>query len=86
VIDSPLVVYRQPDAGEEGFSSDVKLAFYYDLSQSYQDAQVIVIENDAPPDDLDTANAVNVIRFTGTNQGRRGFIPVPSQSDKVTSQ
>ena len=86
VIDSPLVVYRQPDAGEEGFSSDVKLAFYYDLSQSYQDAQVIVIENDAPPDDLDTANAINLIRFTGTNQGRRGFIPTPSQSDKVTSQ
>ena len=84
VIDSPLVVYRQPDAGEEGFSDDVKVAFYRDLSQTYQDAQVIIIENDPPPDNLDSSGEANIIRFTGTNQGRRGFIPVPEQPDNGT--
>lgn len=86
VIDSPLVVYRQPDADEKNFSSDVKLAFYYDLSQSYQDSQVIIIENDAPPDDLNPVNPINIIRFTGMDMGRRGFIPVLGQFEKETSQ
>lgn len=83
VIDSPLVVYRQPDADEESFSSDVKLAFYYDLSQSFLDSQVIIIENDAPPDDLVSTNSANIIQFTGTSQGRYGFIPTQRQFDKV---
>lgn len=85
-IDSPLVVYKQPDEGEEEFSGDVKEAFFRDLSQSYQNAQVIIIENEKPPDDLDSSGIANVVHFTGTSQGRRGFIPSSEQSDKEVSE
>lgn len=75
VVDSPLVVYRQaddpnPDPEDEGFSTDVKEAFYRSLSSAVG-IQVIVCENDDPPADL----SANIIHFTKTNEGRYGFIP-----------
>jgi len=73
VLDSPLVVYREPDAGEDGFSQDVKSAFYESLS-AYEGSQVIVLENEESPPAL--AASANIIKFTGINRGRRGFIPL----------
>lgn len=73
LIDSPLIVYRQPDVGEDNFTLDVKEGFYRSLATEFKDAQVIILENDAPPDDL--VSAINAIEFTGTDRGRRGFIP-----------
>jgi len=73
VLDSPLVVYREPDVNEEGFSPHVKDAFYNDLARR-ESGQVIVLENDDPPAGI--YDNANVIRFTGSDQGRRGFIPV----------
>lgn len=75
VVDSPLVVYRQADdpnsdPGDEGFSTDVKEAFYRSLSAAVG-IQVIICENDDPPADL----SANIIHFTKTNEGRYGFIP-----------
>jgi len=75
VVDSPLVVYRQADdpnsdPEDEGFSTDVKEAFYRSLSNAVG-IQVIVCENDDPPADL----SANIIHFTKTNEGRYGFIP-----------
>jgi len=75
VVDSPLVVYRQADdqnsdPGDESFSTDVKEAFYRSLSAAVG-IQVIICENDNPPADL----SANIIHFTGTNEGRYGFIP-----------
>ncbi len=75
VVDSPLVVYRQADdqnsdPGDESFSTDVKEAFYRSLSAAVG-IQVIICENDDPPADL----SANIIHFTGTNEGRYGFIP-----------
>lgn len=75
LIDSPLVVYREPDSDESGFPLEVKAEFYRVIAKEFADFQVIIIENDAPPDDL--INSINVTRFTGSSQGRRGFIPVP---------
>jgi peptidoglycan hydrolase CwlO-like protein len=75
VIDSPLVVYREPDTDEEGFSRDVKDSFFKDLAASFVDAQVIILENEEPPIEVAEDRAVNLIKFTGTNVGRRGFIP-----------
>jgi len=80
LIDSPLVVYRQPDTGEESFSDDVKAAFFRDLSQSFEDAQVIIVENETPPADVVSNSKTNIVPFTGTSQGRSGFIPRPDQS------
>lgn len=73
LIDSPLVVYREPDAEEGTFPLNVKDAFYRSLATDFLDSQVIVLENDAPPQDL--AASANVVSFTGADRGRRGFIP-----------
>lgn len=77
LIDSPLVVYREPDTNEGGFPHDVKDAFYRSIAEEFQAAQVIIFENDDPP--LDMVEEANLIRFTGANNGRYGFIPVPLQ-------
>jgi hypothetical protein len=74
LIDSPLVVYREPDTDEGGFSHDVKDAFYRSIADDFCASQVIIFENEDPPADLG-ANA-NVIRFTGAKHGRQGFIPL----------
>lgn len=74
LIDSPLVVYREPDTDEGGFSRDVKDAFYNSITTEFRESQVIIFENEDPPASLESSS--NVIRFTGTNHGRQGFIPV----------
>jgi hypothetical protein len=73
LIDSPLVVYREPDAEEGGFPLNVKDAFYRSLAADFLDSQVIILENDPPPPDLSTS--ANVVTFTGVARSRRGFIP-----------
>ena len=74
-MDSPLVVYREPDAAEPEFSADVKGAFYRDLAKSFANSQVLVLENEEPPEELVENDAITAIRFTGTDVGRRGFFP-----------
>jgi hypothetical protein len=78
LIDSPLIVYRQPDQGEGNFSRDVKDAFYRSLAGACSDSQVVILENNPPPTDL--GSTVNIVEFTGTAHGRFGFIP-KSQPD-----
>lgn len=73
LTDSPLVVYQEPDPEEKGFPLAVKDQFYRSLARGFTDSQIIVLENDGPPSDL--ASSVNTIRFTGSADGRRGFIP-----------
>lgn len=73
LIDSPLVVYREPDTNEGGFSHDVKDAFYRSIAEDFRASQVIIFENEDPPADL--GDDANIIRFTGASHGRQGFIP-----------
>ncbi|WP_294765237.1 AAA family ATPase [uncultured Rhodoferax sp.] len=73
LIDSPLVVYREPDTDEGGFSHDVKDAFYRSIAEDFRASQVIIFENEDPPSDLGVD--ANIIRFTGASHGRQGFIP-----------
>jgi hypothetical protein len=73
LIDSPLVVYREPDTDEGGFSHDVKDAFYWSIAEDFHASQVIIFENEDPPSEL--SGDANIIRFTGTSHGRQGFIP-----------
>lgn len=73
LIDSPLVVYREPDTDEGGFSHDVKDAFYRSIAEEFRASQVIIFENEDPPSNLGTD--ANIIRFTGASHGRQGFIP-----------
>ena len=73
LIDSPLVVYREPDVDEGGFSPDVKGAFYDSVARMFRDEQVIVLENDDPPESVSAS--ANTVTFTGNEHGRWGFIP-----------
>jgi hypothetical protein len=45
------------------------------LKTSFIEAQVIIIENSHQLPGDGTLNDVNVVLFTGNDQGRRGFIP-----------
>ena len=73
LLDSPLVVYREPDPDEQGFAPGLKDAFYRTLAADFRDSQIIILENEDPPKDIEPNS--NVVRFTGTASGRRGFIP-----------
>jgi hypothetical protein len=72
-IDSPLVVYREPDPEEGEFPIDVKNNFYRSIGEAFRDSQVFIFENEMPPDDL--GSAANLIKFTKVSSGRYGFIP-----------
>ena len=75
LIDSPLVVYKEPDKDERGFAPELKTNFYRSLSQEFSALQVIIFENEAPP--IDVEDRANVIKFTGSKLiGKYGFIPV----------
>jgi AAA domain len=74
VIDSPLVVYTEPDTSEQGFSPAVKDAFYLAVARDFADAQVIVLENQSPPTEL--AGTASRTHFTKADHGRYGFFPV----------
>lgn len=73
LIDSPLVVFREPDPEEGAFPLHVKDTFYRSIAAGFGDAQVVVLENDDPPADLNTL--ATCVHFTGNDFGRRGFIP-----------
>jgi hypothetical protein len=73
IVDSPLVVYREPDTDEIGFSHEVKNSFYRSLAMNFKDQQVIVVENDEPPKDV--SDFACLIKFTASTSGRGGFIP-----------
>jgi len=75
VIDSPLVVYREPDASDPTMSADVKRAFFRDLATTFSGRQAIVLENEEPPEDLAEIEQITRIQFTGSTTGRAGFIP-----------
>ncbi len=75
LIDSPLLVYEEPDAGEAVFPQDIKKHFWESVKTSFTDAQVIIIENSHQLPVDGTLDGVRVELFTGNDQGRRGFIP-----------
>jgi hypothetical protein len=75
LIDSPLLVYEEPDANEGAFPQDIKQHFWNDVKSSFAEAQVIIIENSKQLPADHTIDGANVVLFTGNDQGRRGFIP-----------
>lgn len=76
MIDSPLVVYREPDPSDTNMALDVKDSFYTDVASSFSDVQVIILENEDPPARLVGSEGFNLITFSKTDEGRYGFIPV----------
>ncbi|MBN8455303.1 AAA family ATPase [Accumulibacter sp.] len=75
LIDSPLLVYEEPDADEASFPQDLKKHFWEDVKTAFAETQVVIIENSKQLPTDGTIRDVNVVLFTGNDQGRRGFIP-----------
>ena len=75
VLDSPLLAYWKPEGDEDDLrGTDLKEMFYRYLLGLRKDTQVIIIENEHPPDFVSRDG--NVIVFTkNPHQGRCGFFP-----------
>jgi len=76
VFDSPLVTYSKPSTTiGEGISHDLAMDFYRVCAKRYLNSQVIILENETPPEDI--KSIINHIKFTGQKGiGRNGFIPL----------
>lgn len=75
IIDSPFITYKKPNVTDKDvIPVDLAMQVYKHIAKADYLEQIIIIENVAPPTDCD--NDINVIEFTGTAVGRRGFIPL----------
>lgn len=76
VLDSPLLAYFKPEGDEELIlkGTDLKERFYeYLIKHHSSESQVIIIENQHPPENLDSQ--LNMTVFTGNpNDGRVGLL------------
>jgi len=75
VLDSPLLSYWEPEGKDDSLvGMDLKDRFYEYLVTEHSDCQVIIIENEHPPDKL--LDIISLTNFTkNPNQGRYGFFP-----------
>lgn len=73
VLDSPLLAYWGPEDEEDSLvGTDLKARFYEYLSERHADSQIIVIENEHPPTELE--EKIHLTIFTkNLSQGRYGF-------------
>lgn len=78
VLDSPLLAYWQPEASEDKALLEgvgLRENFYEYLANNYNDSQILIIENEPPPDGFE--ERISLTNFTGNpNEGRCGFFPV----------
>jgi hypothetical protein len=76
VLDSPLLAYFKPEGDEDHQlkGTNLKEYFYsYLVKHHSTDSQVIIIENQHPPDSV--LNKISMTVFTGNpNEGREGFL------------
>lgn len=82
VLDSPLLAYWKPEGEEDDLrGTDLKDRFYEYLLGLKDDLQVIIIENEHPPETV--FSRANVIVFTkNPHQGRYGLFPhIASSAD-----
>lgn len=77
ILDSPLLSYWKPEDDSDSLQligSDLKEKFYRYLQLGEARGQVIVIENEHPPE---SAGPINTVVFTrNPNDGRYGLFPV----------
>lgn len=76
VLDSPLVTYKRKDVVEgEAIPDDVKSNFFHNLATLPQEAQVIILENEDPP--VEVQAKINYTHFSRSPViGRYGFFPL----------
>lgn len=76
IIDSPLTTYHGKEQGEqEEISRDMQDAFFKDLANTFNDRQIIILDNKEPREEL--KSKINYIHFTNDKtRGRQGFFPL----------
>jgi hypothetical protein len=76
VLDSPLVAYREPDSKREVEKAGIRESFYRSLAKRMKDVQVVIFENEDPPDDI--KDKIQYVHFSGDEDGpgQSGFFPV----------
>lgn len=76
VLDSPLTTYKGKDAtSQEDVSADMKSTFYVALAKASPETQIIIIDNDEPPDMAQ--RSINYVHFTKEpHSGRAGFFTI----------
>ena len=82
VLDSPLVTYKRRDTapGEE-ISEDITTAFYQDLVDRTAKLQIIVLENNDPPPELQLK--MRYTHFSRSSVGRYGFFPLGQRAMRM---
>jgi len=75
VLDSPLLAYYKPEGeGDSLQGTTLKQKFYKYLIEEYSDSQVIIVENEHPPESFESQLGLTV--FTKNPQhGRFGLFP-----------
>ena len=75
VLDSPLVAYREPDSKKSVTKAGVKENFFRSLAKKKARQQIVVFENEDPPEDLESH--INYVHFSGDkgDDTREGFFP-----------
>jgi len=76
VLDSPLLAYYKPEGDDDDLQgSDLKEKFYDYLATNHLDGQIIIIENEHPPESI--VEQIKLTDFTkNPHQGRYGLFPV----------
>jgi hypothetical protein len=76
IIDSSLTTYHGREPGEiEDISIDMQDAFFFDLSDTKHDRQIVILDNKDPREELKAK--INYIHFTNDKRkGRQGFFPM----------
>lgn len=77
ILDSPLTTYkeqdRQANLKNEDVASSVKAQFFYNLSRICKHKQIIIFDNEIPPENI---AGITYHHFTGNKEiFRTGFIP-----------
>jgi hypothetical protein len=79
-IDSPVVTYKDPKHGsqdpEEALDPSVKDRLYGWLADRKEPGQVIILENEEPPQDIRVRLGHTEFVGSGKAIGRRGFFPL----------
>lgn len=79
VLDSPLLAYYKPEGeGDSLQGSNLKQKFYKYLVEEHSDSQVIIIENEHPPEAFE--DQIDLTVFTkNPHQGRFGLLSISSR-------
>lgn len=75
VLDSPLLAYREPEGEDDDLSGTGVQDAFYDHLAAWNERQVIVIENENPPEHIRRREST-VFFSKSIGQDRYGFFPV----------